>query len=52
MNEESKLIQVISQASSQYGDLLLDFMNEYGLVGLNEATVEQLQQFITDNKLR
>lgn len=51
MNEESKLIQLISQASSDDGDLLLDFMNEYGLDGLNEATTEQLQQFIADNRL-
>ncbi|MGI6501275.1 MAG: hypothetical protein ACOX1S_10440 [Anaerostipes sp.] len=52
MSEETKLIQLISQASSDDGDLLLDFMYEYGLDGLNEATTEQLQQFIADNRLR
>lgn len=52
ISEKSKLIRLISQASSEDGDLLLDFMNEYELDGLNQATVEQLQQFIADNRLR
>ena len=44
--ERDRLIQYISERSSLYGDKLLDFMETYGLTGLQNATVEQLQEYI------
>ena len=39
----SELIEIISRQ-----DRLLDFMNRYNLMGLREATVEQLKEYIEE----
>ena len=49
MDKKSWLIQIISQASNDTGDRLLDFMELYNLDNLQEATEEQLQQYIADH---
>lgn len=42
------LIQTISEADRS-GNKLIEFMNKYNLVGLKDATIEQLESFILDN---
>jgi hypothetical protein len=51
MNEGSttRLIRIISARSDHYGNLLLDFMERYGLSCLMEATETQLTEYIHDN---
>ncbi len=49
MDKKSWLIQVISQASHDTEDKLLDFMELYNLDCLMDATEEQLQQYIADH---
>ena len=39
----SELIEIISRQ-----DQLLDFMDRYNLLGLREATVEQLKEYIEE----
>ena len=46
METVDDLITKISKASDRYGDKLLQFVDRYDLMGLCEATVEQLQEFI------
>lgn len=48
--EKDNLISLISGASDD-GDLLLDFMNLYGLDNLRDATVYQLKEYIRNNHL-
>lgn len=43
------LIQVISDASDRYGNKLIEFMDMYHLINLQEATVDQLQTYIIDH---
>lgn len=43
---KSGLISFISKHSDRYGDLLLKLMDRYRLTNLQEATEEQLQEFI------
>ena len=43
------LIQTISDASDKYGNKLIEFMDKYHLVGLKDATIEQLESFILDD---
>ena len=43
------LIQIISDASDKYGDKLLAFLDKYHLIGLKDATEEQLEAFILDD---
>lgn len=47
-----KLIGIISRASDHYGDKLIEFMNRYGLRNLQEATKEQLEEFIKTEELQ
>ena len=42
------LIQTISDADHS-GHKLIEFMNKYNLVGLKDATIEQLESFILDD---
>lgn len=42
------LIQTISEADPS-GYKLIEFMDKYQLVGLKDATIEQLESFILDN---
>lgn len=51
MDKKSWLIGVISQSSNGTGDRLLDFMELYSLDNLMDATEEQLEQYVADNKL-
>lgn len=44
--EEGQLINIISEAGDRYGNLLLKFMERYGLKCLADATAEQLSAFI------
>lgn len=41
------LIKVILGKSSRYGDKLVEFMDLYKLKNLKDATVEQLQEYIS-----
>lgn len=47
--KQSQLIQIISDRSDRYGNMLLDFMSQYNLMSLREATVEQLSEYIKNN---
>lgn len=47
--KQSQLIQIISDRSDRYGNMLLDFMSTYNLMSLREATVEQLSEYIKNN---
>ena len=43
-----ELIQMVSAFNeTKYGDKLIDFMDTYGLMCLQDATVEQLQEYIS-----
>lgn len=44
--EKYKLITKLSQMSNKYGDKLIDFMNRYNLNNLQQATVEQLKEYL------
>ena len=50
--DKNNLIKVISRSSDRYGDKLLDFMNEYKIDGLNQASKSQLEEYIENNKLK
>lgn len=43
------LIKAISSRSDKYNDKLIEFMNMYKIGGLQEATVEQLGEYISMN---
>lgn len=47
--KQSQLIQIISDRSDRYGNMLLDFMSKYNLMCLKDATVEQLSEYIKNN---
>lgn len=47
INEKDRLIKIISENSSKYGDKLVEFMNRNRIYGLRDATVSQLQYFVT-----
>lgn len=42
------LIDIISRKSDRSGDKLLDFLNKNNLISLQDATVEQLQSYISN----
>ena len=44
---KSDLIRMLSAASGPHGDLLLNCLDHYGLVGLRDATEEQLREYAT-----
>lgn len=44
---QSQLIEIISSQGDRYGDKLLDFMETYKLICLKDATIEQLQEYIS-----
>jgi len=46
MNKKSKLILLISEKSNKYGNLLIEFMDEYKLNCLKDSTEKQLSEFI------
>lgn len=46
INEKDRLIKIISENSSKYGDKLIQFMDLNHLNGLRYATVPQLQNFV------
>lgn len=47
-NTKDQLIQMVSAFNeTKYGDKLIDFMDTYGLISLKDATVEQLQEYIS-----
>lgn len=48
-DKKSFLIRIISNAGDEYGNKLVDFLTKYKLVGLKDATVEQLEQYITND---
>lgn len=48
---EAALIETISRAGDRYGNLLLKFMERYGLKCLADATAEQLSAFIEAERL-
>ena len=50
--DKSNLIKVISRSIDRYGDKLLDFMIEYKINGLNQASKCQLEEYIEKNKLK
>lgn len=41
------LIKAIKSRSDKHNDKLVDFLNVYKLDGLKDATVEQLQEYIS-----
>ena len=43
------LIQTISELSDKQGNKLVEFLDKYHLVGLKDATIEQLENFILDD---
>ena len=44
---QSQLIEIISSQCDRYGDKLLEFMDMYKLTCLQEATTEQLGEYIS-----
>lgn len=44
-DEKTKLIRLLSSAGDRYGNVLISFMDRYGLQGLTEATEAQLREF-------
>lgn len=49
---EDELIDIISSKSDRYGDKLIDFLNKNNLTGLQEATIEQLQNYIKEEETK
>lgn len=43
---KDQLITYLSERSDRYGDKLVKFMDTYGLINLQQATVEQLREYI------
>lgn len=46
---KNELIMEIHNLSNRYGDKFIEFMNEYGLTNLQEATKKQLQEYIDNH---
>ena len=45
---KDQLIQMVSAFNeTKYGDKLIEFMDAYNLIGLQDATISQLQEFIS-----
>lgn len=45
---KTELIQMVSAFNeTKYGDKLIEFMDTYNLTGLQDATIDQLQEFIS-----
>ncbi len=44
--KKCELIGIISGQSDRFGDKLLDFMDEYHLANLQQATLGQLESFV------
>ena len=53
LSKKSELIKQISKASDMvpFSDFLLEFMDRYGLNNLQESTVEQLEEFISNRNI-
>lgn len=49
---KSDLIDIISSQSDRYGDKLLDFLDKNHLTCLQDATVEQLQNYIKEEETK
>ncbi|WP_195376952.1 hypothetical protein [Anaerotruncus rubiinfantis] len=49
--DEARLINIISEAGDRYGNLLLKFMERYGLNCLKDATRDQLYAFVEAERL-
>lgn len=49
---KSDLIDIISSKSDRYGDKLIDFLNKNNLTCLQEATIEQLQNYIKEEEIK
>lgn len=49
--EDTELIDKISKAGDRYGNLLIEFLERYNLMGLQDATVAQLKEFIADKAI-
>ncbi len=49
--EKVKLIRYISERSDWYGNRLIDFMKQYNVHNLTEATSKQLKEYVKKNKL-
>ena len=49
--EEAQLINIISEAGDRYGNLLLKFMDHFGLNCLKDATRDQLYAFAEAERL-
>lgn len=45
---KDELINIISSKSDRYGDKLIDFLDRNNLISLQDATVEQLQNYISN----
>lgn len=43
---KDELIMYLSERSDRYGDKLVEFMDNYHLISLQEATVEQLREYV------
>ena len=43
---KDELITYLSERSDRYGDKLVKFMDTYGLINLQQATVKQLREYI------
>lgn len=43
-----ELITIISNHSDRYGDLLIKFLVRYNLTNLQQAGIEQLEEFIKE----
>ena len=46
---KDEFIMEIHNMSDRYGDKFIEFMNEYGLTNLQEATKKQLQEYIDNH---
>ena len=45
---KTELIQMVSLFNeTKHGDKLIEFMDAYNLTGLQDATIDQLQEFIS-----
>ena len=44
---KDELIKIIASNSDRYNDKLIEFLDRYKLRGLQDATVEQLSEYIT-----
>lgn len=45
---KDELINIISSKSDRYGDKLIDFLDKNNLMSLQDSTVEQLQNYMSN----